>query len=190
MTAGAHVENFGVTLTAKAGIKSYETQPAEVFAGIGGGGYDTLGTLSSNRVQPSTLPVSKTVLKPLDMAIGIATADPRTDEKPLAPIAHAMALLRCPQNSRRPLGNGTPIGIPSRPTPTITIAPRAASGSDIDRENTGPRSGTQSATLPATTPEQKRMRGTEGILTCAKRRPPKPEPVRSAHNVKATEYAG
>ena len=61
VTAGAHVENFGVTLTAQAGIKSYETQPADVFAGIGGGEHGTNDTLSANRVQPSTLPVSQTV---------------------------------------------------------------------------------------------------------------------------------
>ncbi|MEO2042485.1 MAG: S8 family peptidase, partial [Pirellulales bacterium] len=61
VTAGAHVENFGVTLTAQAGIKSYETQAADVFVGIGGGGFGTNDTLSANRVQPSTLPVSQTV---------------------------------------------------------------------------------------------------------------------------------
>ena len=29
--------DFGVTLTGQAGIKSYETVPADLFAGIGGG---------------------------------------------------------------------------------------------------------------------------------------------------------
>ena len=144
----------------------------------------------ANAHRYARLPVSRTALNPPQIAMGIAAAAPMTDAKPFAPIAHATMLLLCPQNNRRPLGNGIPITTPSRAVPKMTSAPRAPSGSEIKCNSAGPRNCEQSATQSATKADEAIMCRIDGIVMWAKRRAPTPEPIRRAPNVKDIEYVG